>query len=95
MERWAIDFYFFDIVSVCIEYYWRRITGVITQLQIRTVIFNIAIADVLLTILGAYIIYIFLPKYNFFVILISFFILGIVLHRVFCVKTTIDKLLFE
>jgi hypothetical protein len=57
-------------------------------------IFNISIVDVLLTILGAYIIYIFLPKYNFFVILISLFILGIFLHHIFCVKTTVDKLLF-
>jgi len=57
--------------------------------------FNIAIADVLLTILAAYIIYIFLPKYNFFLILFILFILGIILHRIFCVKTTVDKLLFD
>jgi len=57
--------------------------------------FNIAIADVLLTILAAYIIYIFLPKYNFFLILFTLFILGIILHRIFCVKTTVDKLLFD
>ena len=57
-------------------------------------IFNIAIVDVLLTILGAYIIYLFNPKINFFIILLCLFILGIILHRIFCVRTTIDKLLF-
>jgi hypothetical protein len=58
-------------------------------------IFNIAIVDVILTIISAFIIYLFIPKYNFFIILLLLFILGIVLHRIFCVKTTIDKLLFE
>jgi hypothetical protein len=57
-------------------------------------IFNIAVADVLLTILGAFIIKFFLPKYKFFVILLILFASGIILHRMFCVRTTIDKLLF-
>jgi hypothetical protein len=57
-------------------------------------IFNIAIADVLFTIIGAYIIHFFIPKYSFISILISLFILGIILHRLFCVRTTVDKLLF-
>jgi hypothetical protein len=58
-------------------------------------IFNIAYVDVLFTIVGAYIIYLFLPKINYFVILISLFILGIILHKIFCVRTTIDKYLFR
>jgi len=57
-------------------------------------IFNISVADVLLTILGAFIIHLFFPKYNFFVILLFLFALGIFLHHIFCVRTTIDKLLF-
>ena len=57
-------------------------------------VFNIAIVDVLLTILGAFIIHLFLPKYKFITILLSLFISGIILHRIFCVRTTIDKLLF-
>lgn len=57
-------------------------------------IFNIAVVDTLLTILGAYIIYLFFPKYSFFYILLFLFILGILLHRLFCVRTTIDKFLF-
>jgi hypothetical protein len=58
-------------------------------------IFNIAIVDVLLTILGAFIIHLFLPKYNYFLILLLLFILGIILHRLFCVRTPIDKFLFK
>jgi hypothetical protein len=57
-------------------------------------IFNIAIVDVILTILAAFIIHLFIPKYSFLYILILLFITGIVMHRLFCVRTTIDKLLF-
>jgi hypothetical protein len=56
-------------------------------------IFNIAIVDVLLTILAAYILSIF-TGYKFVYTLIFIFILGIISHRIFCVRTTIDKLLF-
>lgn len=58
-------------------------------------IFNIAIVDVLSTIIGAFMIHLFLPTYSFFMILLTLFGLGIISHRVFCVKTTIDKLLFK
>lgn len=58
-------------------------------------LFGIAIIDVLLTILLAYIIYFFNKNINFFIILGLVFLLGIILHRLFCVKTTIDKLLFS
>jgi hypothetical protein len=58
-------------------------------------IYNIAIVDVLATIALAYVIYLFIPKYNFFFILICLFLLGIILHKLFCVRTTIDKLLFN
>jgi len=56
---------------------------------------HMAIADILMTILGAAAINYFLPKYSFISILIALFITGIILHRMFCVKTTIDTLLFE
>ena len=58
-------------------------------------IFNIAIVDVLLTILGAFIIHLFIPEYNYCLILLLLFILGIILHRLFCVRTPIDKFLFK
>lgn len=57
-------------------------------------IFNIAIADVIMTILGALIISYFF-NFSFIYTLITLFILGIILHRLFCVRTTIDKLLFQ
>jgi hypothetical protein len=56
-------------------------------------IFNIAFFDILLTLIGAYLIsYIF--KTSFLYTSIFLFVLGIILHRIFCVRTTIDKLLF-
>ena len=56
-------------------------------------IFNIAIIDVLFTLIGAFIIS-YLFKYNYFIVLLCLFILGIILHRFFCVNTTINKLIF-
>lgn len=56
-------------------------------------IFNIAIADVIMTFIGAFIISYSL-NISFVWTCIFLFILGIILHRIFCVKTTIDKLLF-
>ena len=59
-------------------------------------IFNIAIVDVLFTIIAAYLIHRFLtPSYSFTTILIALFLLSIILHRLFCVRTTVDKLLFR
>lgn len=63
-------------------------------------IFNIAIFDVLSTIiLGILLQFLLLRLFSFyidlFIILIILFSLGIVLHRLFCVRTTIDKLLFN
>ena len=58
-------------------------------------VFNIAIVDVLLTILLAkFIQYYIMEETDFLLILICCFIMGIILHRIFCVRTTIDKLLF-
>lgn len=56
-------------------------------------LFNIAIVDVIFTILIAYPISKYLSM-DYIVILILLFVCGIILHRLFCVKTTIDKLLF-
>jgi hypothetical protein len=56
-------------------------------------IFNLAIVDIIMTIIGAFIISkIF--KINFILILVILFILGIILHRLFCVNTTINKFIF-
>jgi hypothetical protein len=57
-------------------------------------IFNIAIVDILLTILAAYILSYF-TNYELIYTLIFMFILGIISHRIFCVRTTVDKVLFD
>jgi uncharacterized membrane protein (DUF373 family) len=57
-------------------------------------IFNIAIINVICTIIVGY----FISKYwilDIKEVLIVLFLLGIIVHRLFCVETTIDKLLFE
>jgi ABC-type uncharacterized transport system permease subunit len=63
-------------------------------------LFNISIMDVLLTIILGILIQLFLMRVchiyiDLFIILFILFSLGILLHRLFCVRTTIDKLLFK
>ncbi len=58
-------------------------------------IFDVAIIDVIFTVIGAYVIHLFVPKYKFAHVLIFLFILAIVFHRIFCVRTTVNKLLFD
>jgi len=56
-------------------------------------LFGVAIADVIMTIIAALLLSYFynFPFIHAFLVL---FILGILLHRIFCVRTTLDKLLF-
>lgn len=60
-------------------------------------LFNIAIVDVISTIVAAYIIS-KITNYKFSNCLLFLFLLGIILHYIFCVKTTIhiflNKLLY-
>lgn len=63
-------------------------------------ILDIAIVDFSLTVIGAYLIYLYVNKrfqmqVNYFWYLLCLFILGVVFHRLFCVRTTIDKLIFR
>ena len=58
-------------------------------------VFDIAIMDVILTFIGAFLLQLLFPNINFFIVLFGLFGLGIALHRLFCVRTTVDKLLFE
>ncbi len=55
---------------------------------------NIAIVDVLLTVIAAFAISKLLDQ-SFWFVLIILLILAIILHRTFCVRTTIDKLIFN
>lgn len=56
-------------------------------------IFDVAMADVLQTLLGAALIsYVF--KLPLIYCVVGLFLLGIILHRLFCVKTTVDRWIF-
>ena len=65
-------------------------------------IFNIAIFDVVSTVIVAIVFhYIIIDKVfksgniiKLWMVVVVFFLLGILLHRMFCVKTTVDKLIF-
>jgi uncharacterized membrane protein AbrB (regulator of aidB expression) len=57
-------------------------------------IFDISIGDVIVVIIFAYIIS-YLMKYPFSWTLFYSFILGIIIHRIFCVRTRVDKWLFS
>jgi len=57
-------------------------------------IFDIAVIDVVFTIIFGVI----MSKYyasNLLTTIFILFALGIILHRLFCVRTTIDKLIFD
>lgn len=60
--------------------------------------FGMAIFDVLMTIIGAYLIFLLLDMLdihvNYFTCLAALFVLGIFLHRQFCVCTTVNSILF-
>jgi hypothetical protein len=56
-------------------------------------IYNIAYLDVLVTVVVAYGLS-KLFRTPFLYTLIAFLILGIIIHRLLCVRTTVDKLLF-
>ena len=73
---------------------YKNIFGIPKQGVHSYRIFNIAIVDVIMTILVGYIIS-YIYKTTFIITCIILFILGIILHRIFCVRTTVDKLLFS
>lgn len=54
---------------------------------------NVAIVDIGLTLVGAYIIS-RIARTSFAWTTVGLFLLGIIMHRMFCVRTTIDKLIF-
>jgi len=66
-------------------------------------IFNIAIFDVLATILVGVLLHQFIivewlemsNSIKLWMVLVVLFALGILLHRLYCVRTTVDKILFD
>ncbi len=57
-------------------------------------VFDVAILDFVVTAIVAYIITL-ITGIRFLYTSIGLFVLGIFVHRMFCVQTTIDKLLFK
>lgn len=58
-------------------------------------LFDIAIADVIMTLIGALLIkLLFFRNCSYFAVLFWLFLLGVILHKVFCVDTTVNKFLF-
>lgn len=63
-------------------------------------IYDLAIVDIFLTFVFAYVIYYYVnKKYNYnvhyLVYVVTMFVIGIIMHRLFCVRTTVDNYLFE
>lgn len=54
---------------------------------------GLAIIDVIMTVVSAFIISYF-TKFSFYYILGGLFLSGIILHRLFCVRTRIDTIIF-
>jgi hypothetical protein len=61
--------------------------------QYRIPIINVAFIDVLLTIIIGYAIS-YKMEYSLTIVLICLLLLAIIMHRLFCVRTTVDKFLF-
>lgn len=56
-------------------------------------LFDIAIGDLLLTIIGAYLLS-FALKTQFIITFITVLVIGVIVHRLFCVNTKINTLIF-
>jgi len=54
-------------------------------------IFNIAIIDVFFNMVFAYITK---GLFNYWLVLLIWFLIGIIVHKIFCVKTTVDNIIF-
>jgi uncharacterized membrane protein len=74
-------------------YKYRNALGIPGQGIHSYRLFGVAIADVIMTIIGTFL-FSLAFKTSFLYTLITLFVLGIVLHRLFFVRSTIDKALF-
>lgn len=57
-------------------------------------VYNIAIADVIMTAIGA-IFFSYVFKLNYLISLIFLFLLGILLHYLFCVESTVNMYIYS
>ena len=56
-------------------------------------LFDIAVVDVAATFIVAAFFYYLFGKFSYWTYLIGLFLMGMIMHRVFCVRTTVDKLM--
>lgn len=86
-----------DNINMCIFKEYRYVFGKEGEGVHSYRLFDIAIIDVIFTIIGAGLIsYIFnLNVLDFILITITLFIAGIILHYLFCVETTINKTIYS
>ena len=61
--------------------------------KLRDPIFGTAFWDVVMTIIASILIA-YSTQYSFMLVLLCLFLIGIIMHRLFCVRTTVDKFLF-
>ena len=65
-----------------------------TGLRHKYRLFDFAVIDISVTILAGFLLSWFF-KWNLWYTLGGIFLLGVISHRIFCVRTTVDKLLFH
>ncbi len=71
----------------------KKIFGTVNKGIHKYKIFNIAIFDLLFTLSSALIISFYIKK-SFITIFILLFLLSIIIHRIYGIRTTVDKFLF-
>jgi hypothetical protein len=82
-----------SVKSSCPFHAYRHILGVEKEGIHSIRVFDIAVVDLLLTILGAWALSkVF--RVSFWLMFIVLMIVGLILHRLFCVKTTMTKWVF-
>lgn len=70
---------------------WKDIFGKPKEGMHKYRIFGMATVDLVATILLAYVISLSVPRWNFFIILAVLLALSVVVHKMFCVKTTLSE----
>jgi hypothetical protein len=82
-----------DSTSKCPFQAYRHIFGIEGQGLHSIRVFDIAVVDLGLTVIGAWLLSRFF-KVSFWWTFVGLMILGLILHRLFCVKTTMTKWVF-
>lgn len=83
----------FSLCDTNLKKYLDKIIGVSGTGIHSYRIFDVAYMDVMVVLIGSILIA-WLLKWNYVKTIVGMFILGIIVHRLFCVRTTVDKLLF-